>query len=90
MTTLTLVNRNPCSGSSEHGQPGSRYDWIMNRAAQIRHERQRRGMTQRQTAELGRIALRTYSRFESGQRVMSEAVYALLCRELGLKEREKG
>lgn len=60
------------------------------RAAHIRQERKARGMTQRQAAELGRVALRTYSRFESGQRDMSASVYALLCRELGITEREKG
>lgn len=57
------------------------------RAAHIRQERKARGMTQRQAADLGRVALRTYSRFESGYRAMPKPVYALLCRELGLEER---
>lgn len=56
----------------------------MEKALRIRKERQKRGLSQRQVAEMAHVAQRTYARYEAGDRAMPGAIYELLCIKLGL------
>lgn len=51
---------------------------------EIKAERQRRGLTQQQVADMAHVSRRNYARYESGELTTPGSVHELLCIKLGL------